>query len=236
MKQAFAVFCAIILIPSVNSLAWRGGPFSNNNALASGDDGIYEAVGVTTNGLGTYRWQVKNQSNAAGVNNITNVFFENRNVWYFQGLSYYGMCFGISSSTLDIISVIGNGSTDGTSSTSTVGPTGVVLTVTVGVVGPSTAPAPFGNIAYCNSAFTAKVTSRAPVKRFQGTGTVSFTGTPDAVTETIVFTDTIVSGSSTTTITRTTITSGGGNSTFNQQGAVRNFRVMGSQVSHITGF
>ena len=68
MKKLFAIFCAVILMPSFSSYAWIGGPFSNNTYFGEdGDDGVYEAVAIPVggqfnNGIGMYRWGVSNQS------------------------------------------------------------------------------------------------------------------------------------------------------------------------------
>lgn len=63
MKQLLALFCAVVLLPTLNSYAWIGGPFSNNQFFSEGgDDGVYEAVGTIPNGVGMYRWAVTNSA------------------------------------------------------------------------------------------------------------------------------------------------------------------------------
>ncbi len=231
MKKAFAVFAAIILMPSLNAHAWVGGPWSGNNASPSGDDGVYEAVATATNGSGIYRWGVKN---SGGSLEFANGSLGSSNLWYYRGIAYFGMCFGTVNSALGIVSVVGNGTTDLIKSSTTVDPdTGTVITVSIGLVGPDSS-ASNGNIAYSNSAFTAKITSKAPVKRFKGTGTVSFTGQPDTelTTTTLTYT-TIPSG---TTVTETTSSTGGESEDFPQRGKSVKFKVIGSQVSQETNF
>lgn len=56
-------------MPSFSSYAWIGGPFSNNTYFGEdGDDGVYEAVAIPTNGgfsrngIGMFRWGVANDS------------------------------------------------------------------------------------------------------------------------------------------------------------------------------
>jgi hypothetical protein len=79
MKQLFAIFCALFLMPMVSAQAWIGGPFSNNTFFGEqGDDGVYEAVATGPNALGIYRIVVGNnfeganpqgvQASAANVN------------------------------------------------------------------------------------------------------------------------------------------------------------------------
>ncbi len=61
IKKLFAIFCAFCLMPLVSAQAWIGGPFSNNSYFSdNGDDGVYEAVGTATNGVGLFRILVGN--------------------------------------------------------------------------------------------------------------------------------------------------------------------------------
>lgn len=67
MKKIFAVFCAVVLMPSFSAHAWIGGPWSNNSFFGEdSDDGVYEAVAipdygqVISNGIGMFRWAVTN--------------------------------------------------------------------------------------------------------------------------------------------------------------------------------
>lgn len=86
MKKIFAIFLALVLMPSFHAYAWLGGPFSNNSFTPAGDDGVYEAVAVPAssygtnqfldgnpvnqvNGIGLYRWAVSNNNTGSLVNN-----------------------------------------------------------------------------------------------------------------------------------------------------------------------
>lgn len=250
MKKSFAVFCALVLMPGLNAHAWVGGPWSNNNSLESGDDGIYEAVATMTNGSGLYRWAVRNNSvqasaTASTANAVTpqasNVMFggmlrsQSANVWYYRGIVYYGPAFGIVNSGMGIVSVVANATTDGLFSGNTInnvniaGPTpgNIGVPTAVGTTGANNAST--GNIGYANSSFRAKIDSKAPVKRFSGTGVISFNGVPDSSALVIEFTDIVAGG--TTTVTHTTSSTGGESGDFSQVGAKRNFKVMGTQVS-----
>ncbi len=126
MKQVFAVITALVLMPALNAQAWIGGPWSNGSYNQTGDDGVYEAIATTTNGVGMYRWAVRNNSSsipapadATAALQQSNVQFggliaaANSNVWYYKGVTYYGRCFGIVNSGMKIVSVTGNASTDG---------------------------------------------------------------------------------------------------------------------------
>lgn len=131
MKKAFAVFCALVLMPGLNAQAWVGGPWGNNSPLQSGDDGIYEAVATLTNGAGLYRWAVRNNgvstqgagqtsggqtgTNAASSNVLFNgglLATQSSNIWYYRGIVYYGPAFGTVNSAIGIVSVIGNAATN----------------------------------------------------------------------------------------------------------------------------
>jgi len=90
MKKIFALFCAVFLMPSFSAHAWIGGPFSNNSYFSqSGDDGVYEAVGIPVNnranpnqriknGIGLYRWAVTNNTSFSDEvsTSISQVFFD----------------------------------------------------------------------------------------------------------------------------------------------------------------
>lgn len=226
MKQVFAIFCAVILMPGLNAHAWVGGPWSNNNSSPNGDDGVYEAVATTTNGMGIYRWGVFNQHLAFN-NNSQN----STNIWFYRGITYFGQSFGIVNSALGLVNVIGNGSTNNTRTTSTLNPnTGVVGAGTVGLVG---LPPSNGNVGFCNSSFKAKITAKAPVTRFKGSGIVSFTGAPDTelTTTSLTFT-TVPSG---TTVVETTRSTGGQSSDFPERGKSVKFKVIGSKASSFQG-
>lgn len=87
MKKIFAIFCAIVLMPSFSAHAWIGGPFGGNNYFGpAGDDGIWEAAasiipgsvrsaanpgsGTVLFGSGTYRWGVENNQGTLALTNL----------------------------------------------------------------------------------------------------------------------------------------------------------------------
>lgn len=126
-------------MPSFSAHAWIGGPFSNNSFFGeNGDDGVYEAVGTTTNGLGLFRIVVGNNFdgvNPSGVqasvpseepnfgspltDNIQvpgissgNIVFgalgnDANNIWYYQGVSYFGNSIGTVNSVQGIAAAVG---------------------------------------------------------------------------------------------------------------------------------
>lgn len=271
MKQVFAIFCAVILMPGLNAHAWVGGPWSNNNTQTTGDDGIYEAVATMSNGVGLYRWAVRNQSPppptattaTTGGGTTTgstpsNVLFgggivgaASSNVWYYRGIVYYGPCFGVVNSAMGIVSMVANAATQtSVSEFQTSGINGVRIAGPPAGAdsSPSTATGeldgdgaalpieliPAGdlarqNIGFANSSFLAKITTKSPVKRFSGSGVISFNGVPDEVTSTLRFSGTTTpSGSA---VTESINSTGGEDSSFPQRGARRTFKVIGTQVS-----
>lgn len=127
MKKIFAVFCAVVLMPTFSAHAWIGGPFSNNTFFSEdGDDGVYEAAATARNGIGLYRIVVGNDFEGvnpqgvnasvpapAGVNAVITIqvpgissgnvvvgAFGNSfsNVWFFEGVFYAGITLGTASS------------------------------------------------------------------------------------------------------------------------------------------
>jgi len=133
MKQIFAVFCAIVLLPTFTTHAWVGGPFSNNGYFGeSGDDGIYEAVGVTKNGIGIFRWAVANNVTGIDSGDITNFTINfaggtridivpvssnaesgglgvYTHTWFINGVAYWGRCRGSANSGINRVYCVGEG-------------------------------------------------------------------------------------------------------------------------------
>ncbi|MEM9283947.1 MAG: hypothetical protein AAGA96_19165 [Verrucomicrobiota bacterium] len=123
MKKCFAIFCATILMPMFSAQAWVGGPFSfNTYGDVQSEDGVYEASAAgETGAIGVFRFIVGNTFqgvNAAGVVSTTgsqqattgnvvinvpsinsgNIFIGGiggrSNIWFFQGVGYYGTTLG----------------------------------------------------------------------------------------------------------------------------------------------
>lgn len=129
MKKPFALFCALCLMPTFSAQAWVGGPFSNNTFFEpGGDDGVYEASATAINGIGLYRFSVGNNFdgvNPQGVNasvpsqntvtpgqvvtipgiasgnivigGLGNAF---SNIWFYQGVQYFGTTLGTANSAM----------------------------------------------------------------------------------------------------------------------------------------
>ncbi len=136
MKKIFALFCAVVLMPSFSAHAWIGGPFSNNSFFGQeGDDGVYEAAATAKNGIGLYRIVVGN--NFAGVNPqgvqasvpadaptpifsgtitvpgissgnvVIGVYGSSfSNMWYYEGIFYAGVTYGTASSVMGTVTGI----------------------------------------------------------------------------------------------------------------------------------
>jgi len=209
MKKAFAIFTAVILMPAAQSMAWTGGPFSNNSRFAAGDDGVYEAIATTSNGLGIYRFAVRNNGSSSedatsgGTNPngstaiSSNVQFSagllaasSSNVWYYKGITYYGPAFGTVNSEAGIVACVGNAESNQPSVGALQGQAGNAGTAftagTGGANGVVIAGPQGGNIGFANSSFTAKIKNKddkSPTIRFSGTGEVSFVGEASVIAE-----------------------------------------------------
>lgn len=206
MKKALAIFTAVVLMPASQTMAWTGGPFSNNSALPSGDDGVYEAIATTSNGLGIYRFAVRNSgvssetagggTNPNGSTTVSsNVQFSagllaasSSNVWYYKGITYYGPAFGTVNSDAGIVVCVGNAESNQPSAGGLQGQAGAApvpaQTGVGGVNGVVIKGPQGGNIGYANSSFTAKIKDKtSPTVRFNGTGEVSFVGEASIIAE-----------------------------------------------------
>ena len=136
MKKFFAIFCALVLLPTLNVHAWVGGPFSNNNYFGeNGDDGIYEASASGINGIGLFRFVVGNnfpgttdlQTGATQVpitdsagnvvaivpafplnsgNLIFGGFGQASNLWFLRGVSYTGQTTGTVNSVTGLVAAV----------------------------------------------------------------------------------------------------------------------------------
>ena len=262
MKKGLGVFIALVLMPSVPANAWSGGPFGNNNGFSQGDDGVYEAVAVCSNGMGLYRFGVRNQpsttaNNAAGTT-TSNVEFNagvltgrSTNVWYYRGITYIGACVGSVSSVAGTVSVVGNAQADvvGTALINTGDQARQVNSPEAGGFSNTTNyfQSPVGgNVGYANSFFSARLGPKGgPAMTFKGSGTVSFVGNNlSSTTITRNYTTNTgglngVNGSNaianTTTVTQVILTTegSGDNPTFKQRGSKHKFRVTGSRVSTV---
>lgn len=202
MKQLIGILLAVILMPASSSFAFVGGPFGNDSYFQNNTDGVYEAVATMSNGVGMYRFVVRNNSLSSGDTTGTgilqqlsgrgNVQFGNGNpdlfthTWFYKGIVYGGQCFGISNSSGGIVTATGNAQSNAgalqTSFTTinTTPPT--VIATTTGTnftAGPSA-----GNVVYANSAWVADIDEEYPTLRFSGKGQVNFVGELDIVTET----------------------------------------------------
>lgn len=249
MKQVFGIFAALILVPSMQSQAWIGGPWGNDSYQSNGDDGIYEAVGTLTDGTAMYRWAVNNenpggvamvggQANAAQTSNVDFgglIGAASPHVIWYRGLVYYGRCFGIVNSHMKTVMVTGNASTQGLNGS--LGQlNGVDLTTgDASALNFQVARAASATLSnrktVANSTWKGKITSKYPMKRFHGWGTISFIGQPDFELI-VVAVDPLFNffGSSVEVVTQT-IDSTSSSSQFLPEGHKVGMRVFGNQVS-----
>ena len=191
MKKLFAILLALLVIPSFHAHAWVGGPFSNNSYTPNGDDGIYEAVAIPRangfNGVGLYRFGIfnRNPGGTAFTNgqagNTSNVNFggfvgsNNQHVWYINGATYFGTCFGTVNSSIGTIRCVGNAAD---ASPVALGANQTANTPGVVVAGNNPTDR------YANSHFTAQIRKGNyfhAARQFQGGGTLATSLDPVAV-------------------------------------------------------
>ncbi len=190
MKKVFAIFLATILVPTFNTFAWVGGPFSNNSFTPEGDDGIYEAVAVPAfgqgstgftdtftgagvggpgvNGIGIYRWGVFN-NNPGGITFTTGTLGLNGNT---SNVQFGGFASATSQHVWYINGAVYYGPCFGTvnSAIDTIRCVGNATSSTptaTDAVGNLNAPtlsiaAPTDTGAFCNSYFTAQINRNNP--------------------------------------------------------------------------
>ncbi len=142
MKKIFAILAALTLTPTFQANAWIGGPFSGNTYFGErGDDGVYEAIATTTNGIGIFRITVGNEFEGApdGVNTESVTLLDEDGdpefitppissgnlfigafggataAWYIEGVAYFGVTRGtVNSAQGTVIAISSASSNDGT--------------------------------------------------------------------------------------------------------------------------
>lgn len=245
MKQAFGIFAALILVPSMQVQAWIGGPWSNDSYQPNGDDGIYEAIGTLTDGTAMYRWAVFNenpggtamvggQANGALTSNVDFgglVGAQSPHIIWYRGLIYYGRCFGIVNSNMKTVMVTGNASDNGKNG-SDGQMNGVDLNTgassQIEITTPAGASATFPTRKrLANSTWRAKINQSHPMKRFHGYGTIAFIGDP-SLDLVIVTVPTVSIAPSVTVIP---IPTGSSDSQFLFEGHRVGMKIFGTQVS-----
>lgn len=168
---------AVSLLVGTKASAFVGGPFDNGDySILLERGGVYQATFSFSNGSGMALFNENNSFEVATGTTVTGMFsINNRSVFYYKGVTYFGTATGIVDVDARRVTGFTNGSSDYTTTT----PVNAVPQA-------GTASARPVNIGYngnvgfvANSTFTAKITSTAPILRFRGNGTVSFMGFPE---------------------------------------------------------
>lgn len=158
-----------------------GGPWDNGDYSQLLDNsGIYQATLRFSNGQGFCQFgsnvnfaTFRDLSTAsAGLGNSTslnssNGSYLNRSLIYYKGVTYLGSCYGTSDMVNNVIEGITNGNSDVTTQVTTntggIGASGASSSTTVLIAN--------GDRAFtCNTAWSAKITSKKPVLKFSGKG------------------------------------------------------------------
>lgn len=178
MKRIFSLLAVLTLGLSTHASAWTGGPFDNGDySILIERGGIYQCTFSFRNGSGMALFNENNSFETATGTSVTGMFsINNRSVFYYKGITYFGTATGIVDVDARRVTGFTNGNSDYATTTATgTGPgqsnTGLARPTYVGFNDN------IGNVA--NSTFTAKITSTRPILRFRGNGTVTFMGFPD---------------------------------------------------------
>lgn len=173
---SLSILAASLLVSSKAS-AFVGGPFDNGDySVLLERGGVYQATFSFSNGSGMAMFNENNSFEVATGTTVTGMFsINNRSVFYYKGVTYFGTATGIVDVDARRVTGFTNGSSD------------YATTTAVNAVpqAGSAAARPQhigynGNVGFvANSTFTAKITSTQPILRFRGNGTVSFMGFPE---------------------------------------------------------
>jgi hypothetical protein len=170
---------ALVMSFSASAFALSGGPFDNGDYNQLMDDsGIYQWTAYMNNGLGEGQFASNNNLGAtisAGsttgsqVGNTDIGSALNRCIYYYQGVTYFGSCFGIVDLGRKKISCVTNGSTQVTISTqASASATGT--TASSAVTASSTVVQNGGLNFVANSEWSAEVGPTQPILEFHGEG------------------------------------------------------------------
>lgn len=190
MKRFSILIAALSLGLATHASAWTGGPFDNGDySILIERGGVYQATFSFRNGSGMALFNENNSFEPASATSVTGMFsVNNRSVFYYKGVTYFGVATGIVDVDARRVTGFTNGNSDYAATTP----------ADPGVPSGSARPTNIGynsNLSYtANSTFTAKITSTRPVLRFRGSGTVSFMGVPDGEVVDLAYGDTITNG------------------------------------------
>lgn len=174
MKRFSILIAALSLGLGTHASAWTGGPFDNGDySVLLERGGVYQATFSFRNGSGMALFNENNSFEPASATSVTGMFsINNRSVFYYKGITYFGVATGIVDVDARRVTGFTNGNSDYAATTP----------ATPGTATGAARPTNIGynsNLSYtANSTFNAKITSTRPVMRFRGSGTVSFTGVP----------------------------------------------------------
>lgn len=177
MKRISLLLAALTFGLGTHAQAWTGGPFDNGDySILIERGGVYQCTFSFSNGSGMAMFNENNSFEPASATTVTGMFsINNRSVFYYKGVTYYGTATGIVDVDARRVTGFTNGSSDYSAGTSAVSANPQAGTASSRINNISYN----GNLGYvANSTFTAKINATRPALRFRGSGTVTFMGFP----------------------------------------------------------
>jgi hypothetical protein len=193
LKKIQLLFAFALALPAA-SYGLVGGPWDNGDYSQILDEtGIYQATLRFSNGQGfcqfgsnvsvsTFRdLTLATSGVGSGINlNASNGSYLNRSLIYYKGVTYLGSCYGTS----DMVNNLIEGITNGNSDVTTVNASGAATTTTAATaVSTTNVLVANGTRSFtCNTAWSAKITTKKPVLKFNGKGQLTVLN-PDGIAQ-----------------------------------------------------
>jgi hypothetical protein len=219
MKKTISLLAAAIALQAAPAFALVGGPWDNNNFNPT-NAGTYQAAIFMKNGAGMARF----------TDTATYQFSRfNQSIIYYRGIVYTGTAFGLVDHNTDLVMGVTNGDTTNTvivENTAGLAP-GVPFNPLQGSVNSGAG----ANVQTCNTQWTCKITSDAPILRFSGDGEAAFFGDLNTIDRITSITTVIEEGDTETVIEEDITDFGGQDSKFPEIGVRAKLHVFGSQIS-----
>ncbi|MFZ4767002.1 MAG: hypothetical protein ACOYMN_18775 [Roseimicrobium sp.] len=174
------VILAASAFAGTNAMALVGGPFDNgDHSILFERGGVYQAAFSFRNGSGVAVFAQDNSFEvAAGAGTVTGMFsLRNRSMFYYKGVTYAGVAWGIVDVEARLVTGFTNGNSDYIASGTTAGSATPQQGISAARDQDIVHNGDLG--ATANSQFTAKITTTSPILRFRGKGSVTFMGYPE---------------------------------------------------------
>lgn len=181
MRKALTLFAAVLALPVQSSFALVGGPWDFNDHQGN-STGTYQAIITMKNGSGICRFTEGPEAQIS-VFNVSSIFY--------KGVIYWGSCFAVVDKINKKVTGMTNGSADQFQNTvSTEVSTTGQGAAAQGTIQNQSGSGAAGVIGTCNTSWSGKVTSTAPIIEFKADGIAYFFGDLDqSITSTTVVTN-----------------------------------------------